>query len=140
MVGDRSLRVNWHLQKEDRSFEKRRICQHCLAIYMIDANPLSSFGDEWGDYDIAKTCDVCNKDAKAYKHFKIPTIPGLFADFRFCTSSWNHDHACVDCVKTALRGTESGSYYISYRKNDRSMTALGSTHGLPIVDGKARLL
>ena len=139
-VGDSSLKVNWHLRKEDQSFEKRRMCQHCLATFMVDAKPLPAFGNEWNDYDTAKSCSICKKKVRSYKHFKVPTIPGVFADFRFCTIAWNHDHVCIDCVKNALRGTESGSYYISYRKNNRSKTTLGSIHGLPIVDGKARLL
>lgn len=115
-------------------YSKKTFCKSCVAQYLLESRLLPTYGSEFNEWDVSKTCELQGCDHPAYKSFKIELADDTL-DFRFCTTSWNHTKVCVDCVATALAyGKESSSIWGQYKGKSVPL----NTFGLPVVDGKVR--
>jgi hypothetical protein len=128
------LGIKFHADK----FHKECICPSCLLKKVNATAALPNYAKiQRGrpyDYNVAKECAVCKETKPAFKIFKF-TSDSWGERLHFCTTSWNHDHVCLECIQTALQFGRMESGWMAMKD---SKTYYLNGHKLPVIDGKVR--
>jgi hypothetical protein len=128
----RRLAIKFHADK----YVKECICPSCLLKKVNATVALPNYAKiqrgKYNDYNVKKECAVCGEKKPAFMTFHF-TTDSWGARLHYCTTSWNHDHVCLECTQTALQFGEMQSGWMSAHQGKRVYL---NGLKLPVVNGK----